>query len=79
MYHYINANDLTDPNQQNSNMSRTYKDSVFRKLFNNKENALALYNALTGQNLPKRRRLSCQDQNLLCCIMAHKICRSISS
>lgn len=52
MYHYINANDLTDPNQQNSNMNLTYKDSVFRKLFNNKENALALYNALTGQNLP---------------------------
>ena len=27
---------------------RTYKDSVFRKIFNNKENLLALYNALNG-------------------------------
>ena len=27
---------------------RTYKDTVFRKIFNNKENLLALYNALNG-------------------------------
>ena len=27
---------------------RTYKDTVFRKIFNNKENLMALYNALNG-------------------------------
>ena len=29
---------------------RNFKDSVFRMLFNNKENLLSLYNALNGTN-----------------------------
>jgi len=52
MYNCINVNDLKDPGQPNSNINRTYKDSVFRKLFNNKENALSLYSALTGKAMP---------------------------
>jgi hypothetical protein len=31
-------------------LNRNYKDSVFRMLFNQRENALSLYNALTGQD-----------------------------
>ena len=53
MYNYIDANDLKEPGQTDSVINRTYKDSVFRKLFNNKTNALSLYNALTGRNLPE--------------------------
>ena len=53
MYNYVDANNLMEPTQSSHSLNRTYKDSVFRKLFNNKENALSLYNALTGQNLPK--------------------------
>ncbi len=52
MYNQINASDLKEIGQSDSKLNRTYKDSVFRKLFNNKENALSLYNALTGQDLP---------------------------
>ena len=32
---------------------RTYKDGLFRKLFNNKKDLLDLYNALSGRNYPK--------------------------
>ena len=48
----INPNDLREPAKPDSGLNRTYKDTVFRAIFNDKENALALYNALTGQNLP---------------------------
>jgi len=53
MYNYVDQDNLQEPTQSDSSLNRTYKDSVFRKLFNNKENALNLYNALTGQNLSK--------------------------
>lgn len=33
-------------------MKRNYKDGVFRKLFNDKEKLLELYNALSGSNYP---------------------------
>lgn len=32
----------------NANMQRNYKDTVFRMLFSEKENLLSLYNALNG-------------------------------
>lgn len=31
---------------------RNYKDTTFRLLFSEKERAIELYNALTGDNLP---------------------------
>lgn len=52
MYNYVNVNNLKEPAQSESSLLSTYKDSVFRKIFNNRENALELYNALTGQELP---------------------------
>lgn len=33
-------------------VKHTYKDGVFRRLFNDKEKILELYNALTGENYP---------------------------
>ena len=33
-------------------VKHTYKDEVFRRLFNDKEKILELYNALTGENYP---------------------------
>ncbi|MCQ4636238.1 Rpn family recombination-promoting nuclease/putative transposase [Anaerovorax odorimutans] len=34
-------------------VKRTYKDGIFRQLFNEKEKILELYNALSGNNYPK--------------------------
>ena len=46
----IESKELT---QSRSSLLRTYKDSVFRMLFNSEENALKLYNALTGKEFPE--------------------------
>lgn len=32
--------------------NRTYKDNIFRKLFDDEEKILELYNALSGRNYP---------------------------
>ena len=37
--------------QDNTNYNRNYKDSLFRFIFNNKEAALSLYNAVNDKRL----------------------------
>ena len=52
MHNQIDVKDLKEPAQSETVINRNYKDSVFRKLFNNKENALSLYSAISGRELP---------------------------
>lgn len=40
-------------NDTNPTAKRTYKDSIFRSLFNNEKELLNLYNALSGKNYPE--------------------------
>lgn len=47
-----------DKNIGDSEPLRTYKDTTFRLLFSEKERAIELYNALTGENLPPDTELT---------------------
>lgn len=42
---------------ERESLRREYKDSVFRLLFNNKENMLSLYNAIAGKDYTEETRL----------------------